>query len=286
MAINGYKCHCCLRYCKSTIFQANHNYTTKLVAVMAVVCDTAKVRFFKQITTTITCWYYISCCLRYCKSTIFQANHNSWQDKGRARCVVCDTAKVRFFKQITTRSIEAPESGVLFAILQKYDFSSKSQRPIWATANPFCCLRYCKSTIFQANHNFQRAFSNLYCVVCDTAKVRFFKQITTCRPSPIACDVLFAILQKYDFSSKSQPTPTRRVWKNVVCDTAKVRFFKQITTGFKYSYYLCMLFAILQKYDFSSKSQPSNNSSLCSFSCLRYCKSTIFQANHNRRWTS
>ena len=41
--------------------------------------------------------------------------------------VVCDTAKVRFFKQITTLSNKSLEKTLLFAILQKYDFSSKSQ---------------------------------------------------------------------------------------------------------------------------------------------------------------
>ncbi len=41
--------------------------------------------------------------------------------------VVCDTAKVRFFKQITTRRMQGQGAGALFTILQKYDFSSKSQ---------------------------------------------------------------------------------------------------------------------------------------------------------------
>ena len=41
-------------------------------------------------------------CLQYSKSTIFQANHNSDESAVRQRVVVCNTAKVRFFKQITT----------------------------------------------------------------------------------------------------------------------------------------------------------------------------------------
>ena len=44
-------------------------------------------------------------CLRYCKSTIFQANHNAFLKKYLFVFVVCDTAKVRFFKQITTYRI-------------------------------------------------------------------------------------------------------------------------------------------------------------------------------------
>ena len=92
---------------------------------------------------------------------------------------------------------------------------------------------------------------------------------------------LFAILQKYDFSSKSQPTLRKVLKMHVVCDTAKVRFFKQITTRCSPYYLRALLFAILQKYDFSSKSQPQDWNYRACAGCLRYCKSTIFQANHN-----
>ena len=43
---------------------------------------------------------------------------------------VCDTAKVRFFKQITTRLVRLFSAFQMFVILQKYDFSSKSQPAI------------------------------------------------------------------------------------------------------------------------------------------------------------
>ena len=141
-----------MRYCKSTIFQANHNKKPPSQRSPLVVCDTAKVRFFKQITTVMRCFSRLERCLRYCKSTIFQANHNF------------------------TRS--ANSLFWLFAILQKYDFSSKSQRDGCFGFGVNSCLRYCKSTIFQANHNM--SLRGVY---------EF---------------LLFAILQKYDFSSKSQ----------------------------------------------------------------------------------
>ena len=324
---------CCLRYCKSTIFQANHNALEIGVNLLFVVCDTAKVRFFKQITTMRKAGqptralfailqkydfssksqrrplYHRVCsgCLRYCKSTIFQANHNP----------KCGDKRI----------------AGLFAILQKYDFSSKSQHLLMLHHGRQRCLRYCKSTIFQANHNHRQTCVPLPVVVCDTAKVRFFKQITTNVECLAIAIRLFAILQKYDFSSKSQPSAILSSNLNVVCDTAKVRFFKQITTVSCSVFLSPMLFAILQKYDFSSKSQPHNalNGRWCvvcdtakvrffkqittyiehlavtirlfailqkyDFSsksqheydvypsdecCLRYCKSTIFQANHNK----
>ena len=327
---------CCLRYCKSTIFQANHNVEPINKPPVSVVCDTAKVRFFKQITTNnpihelpkllfailqkydfssksqpaIISLAATSSCLRYCKSTIFQANHNKFLNCHCSLFVVCDTAKVRFFKQITTRNYGGLElhkvvcdtakvrffkqittkyhtiglGGRLFAILQKYDFSSKSQQIQLLPLHCDCCLRYCKSTIFQANHNIQRSHICEILVVCDTAKVRFFKQITTSAYSNNSIGLLFAILQKYDFSSKSQLTLVDLTAISVVCDTAKVRFFKQITTLFKTIDKLTQLFAILQKYDFSSKSQQTLVMLNQQVSCLRYCKSTIFQANHNRWW--
>ena len=169
----------CLRYCKSTIFQANHNRIYNLPAPILVVCDTAKVRFFKQITTYNMIFWIIPSCLRYCKSTIFQANHNNISLVVLKDWVVCDTAKVRFFKQITTIVGWGFGGGLLFAILQKYDFSSKSQQTSPLFRSCWRCLRYCKSTIFQANHNKSSENVLLLAVVCDTAKVRFFKQITT-----------------------------------------------------------------------------------------------------------
>ena len=66
---------------------------------------------------------------------------------------------------------------------------------------------------------------------------------------------MFVILQKYDFSSKSQQVIEKTLLLSDVCDTAKVRFFKQITTEISYTELCAEMFVILQKYDFSSKSQ-------------------------------
>ena len=53
-----------------------------------------------------------------------------------------------------------------------------------------------------------------------------------------------------------------------VCDTAKVRFFKQITTDMSEDGMPRMLFVILQKYDFSSKSQPISMRAGKTYGCL------------------
>ena len=171
---------------------------------------------------------------------------------------------------------------LLFAIQQKYDFSSKSQRHQRAHHLVARCLQYSKSTIFQANHNRKgKAWRNSV-VVCNTAKVRFFKQITTPQPIFENHSELFAIQQKYDFSSKSQQLGRDGGVLHVVCNTAKVRFFKQITTRKNSLQPWPTLFAIQQKYDFSSKSQRMRSRTSFGMRCLQYSKSTIFQANHNK----
>ena len=245
----------CLWYCKSTIFQANHNYYRFDEKGEPVVCDTAKVRFFKKITTARQ-----RNALERALFVILQKYDFSSKSQHKSgwialHPVVCDTAKVRFFKQITTTRYAHALFTKLFVILQKYDFSSKSQPYFPLRVSELGCLWYCKSTIFQANHNIIRKTKRYTQVVCDTAKVRFFKQITTTPLQAKIWCMLFVILQKYDFSSKSQRPKSEYPYIAVVCDTAKVRFFKQITTGL-----YC---------DEGCKR------------CLWYCKSTIFQANHN-----
>ena len=117
---------------------------------------------------------------------------------------VCDTAKVRFFKQITTLFARKILQTRMFVILQKYDFSSKSQRRIARSANSYDVCDTAKVRFFKQITTDLPIQCNKYSDVCDTAKVRFFKQITTLVPNESEDNVMFVILQKYDFSSKSQ----------------------------------------------------------------------------------
>ena len=118
--------------------------------------------------------------------------------------VVLYTAKVRFFKQITTVVNTVEHLWMLFCIPQRYDFSSKSQQNEISCGILDSCFVYRKGTIFQANHN---RFGFSACIKW-----------------------LFCIPQRYDFSSKSQLDLTFLAHSLVVLYTAKVRFFKQITT--------------------------------------------------------
>ena len=298
---------CCLRYCKCTSFQANHNCTLHCCREILVVCDTANVRVFKQITTTTNailmlyelfailqmyefssksqlictrkrnvrvvcdtanvrvfkqittgCWLSRSCCccLRYCKCTSFQANHNLLPMGSLYPMVVCDTANVRVFKQITT-----------------------SVRAAFALDS---CLRYCKCTSFQANHNSTELITCNKLVVCDTANVRVFKQITTAPANNTSENRCLRYCKCTSFQANHNLQFACELLPLVVCDTANVRVFKQITTSKLRPSNNAELFAILQMYEFSSKSQHVSMLSYSVNSCLRYCKCTSFQANHNR----
>ena len=61
-------------------------------------------------------------------------------------------AILQMYEFSRTRRLPVP-CQLLFAILQMYEFSSKSQRYVHFSIEKVCCLRYCKCTSFQANHN-------------------------------------------------------------------------------------------------------------------------------------
>ena len=169
--------------------------------------------------------------------------------------VVADTTKVRIFKQITTLLQTEFYKNSLLLIPQRYEFSSKSQQARFRSAHEW--------------------------VVADTTKVRIFKQITTSKVLVVDYKRLLLIPQRYEFSSKSQPTPNSNVSVDVVADTTKVRIFKQITTRQESVSFAIKLLLIPQRYEFSSKSQQLSQTSWYVIRCCWYHKGTNFQANHN-----
>ena len=144
-------------------------------------------------------------------------------------------------------------------------------------------------------------------VVVATAKVRIFKQITTVRGRLLKVIVLLLLPQRYEFSSKSQHDKWNSTSWAVVVATAKVRIFKQITTGKEFELKYKQLLLLPQRYEFSSKSQPLTHcgarrmvvvatakvrifkqittgvyQASVDSRCCCYRKGTNFQANHNQ----
>ena len=194
-------------------------------------------------------------CLWYCKDIHLEANHNTgiWIDD--ENYVVYDIAKIYIWKQITTREGE--------------------------TMDDLCCLWYCKDIHLEANHNYPEGSSGVYSVVYDIAKIYIWKQITTQFQVVLKRLLLFMILQRYTFGSKSQRINIDKKVLLVVYDIAKIYIWKQITTWRVFAFSKALLFMILQRYTFGSKSQPSPCAKSIICSCLWYCKDIHLEANHN-----
>ena len=244
-------------------------------------CIPQRYDFSSKSQLRILSWMTLTRCFVYRKGTIFQANHNALKTAEETSGVVLYTAKVRFFKQITTHGSSVPAIVRCFVYRKGTIFQANHNCSCPACCRDAGCFVYRKGTIFQANHNTVRLNLKLIQVVLYTAKVRFFKQITTYGNTIEGGYQLFCIPQRYDFSSKSQQGESSNSLNLVVLYTAKVRFFKQITTVELSVMYFLMLFCIPQRYDFSSKSQQSKAAILKIISCFVYRKGTIFQANHN-----
>ena len=76
------------------------------------------------------------------------------------------------------------------------------------------------------------------------------------------------ILQRYTFGSKSQPLTYDNEFIPVVYDIAKIYIWKQITTITFAVHRIKMLFMILQRYTFGSKSQLMSRACGTSPGCL------------------
>ena len=169
--------------------------------------------------------------------------------------VVADTTKVRIFKQITTQLGYFNRIFLLLLILQRYEFSSKSQLKLGEPIKIGRCCWYYKGTNFQANHNCEVIGTQVSCVVADTTKVRIFKQITT--------------------HLRTAGTLMSCCWYY------KGTNFQANHNVEVVSHSVLVLLLILQRYEFSSKSQPILMVVAPVVGCCWYYKGTNFQANHN-----
>ena len=125
-------------------------------------------------------------CILPCKGTNFQANHNPMLILLFIVIDVFYLAKVQIFKQITTVERGEHLSREMCFTLQRYKFSSKSQRQPWHRYNKHRCVLPCKGTNFQANHNLNTVL--------------------------VVLNLMCFTLQRYKFSSKSQLIFTCLLW--------------------------------------------------------------------------
>ena len=161
----------------------------------------------------------------------FESKSQPLTGKTSFELAVPNSSKVQIWKQITTASISHSPNVLLFLIVQRYKFESKSQ------------LDGCR-----------RAGDG---AVPNSSKVQIWKQITTDAEVSPAAAWLFLIVQRYKFESKSQPSRALSETSWAVPNSSKVQIWKQITTQFQNCFLLILLFLIVQRYKFESKSQRS-----------------------------
>ena len=92
---------CCYR--KGTNFQANHNYLLNIFDVFLLLLLPQRYEFSSKSQPIDGKEQIVTGCCCYRKGTNFQANHNARLRQFSACGVVVATAKVRIFKQVTTR---------------------------------------------------------------------------------------------------------------------------------------------------------------------------------------
>ena len=143
--------------------------------------------------------------------------------------VVFNGPKIQIWKQITTRLWKLNDFSMLFSMVQRYKFESKSQPLNPPCTNKSCCFQWSKDTNLKANHN-----------AMDYPKKR---------------KELFSMVQRYKFESKSQRMPRLSLYFGVVFNGPKIQIWKQITTVHDSIRLKITLFSMVQRYKFESKSQ-------------------------------
>ena len=166
-------------------------------------------------------------------------------------------------------------------MVQRYKFESKSQRQPHSSADIPCCFQWFKGTNLKANHNMSGQNAGSVQAVSNGSKVQIWKQITTKDMKSFDWEVLFPMVQRYKFESKSQQ------WSSLYrCNRCCFQWFKG--TNLKANHNVLMfilkiwkLFPMVQRYKFESKSQPILSLSLSKSCCFQWFKGTNLKANHN-----
>ena len=143
----------------------------------------------------------------------------------------------------------------LYAIYQRTQSESKSQQLGWRTTRDLS--------------------------VCNLSKNTIWKQITTTNLKGVLTKHLYAIYQRTQSESKSQLYGYLYSNHASVCNLSKNTIWKQITTCLSTSLMLLTLYAIYQRTQSESKSQPSENTSPVMSICMQSIKEHNLKANHN-----
>ncbi len=222
-------------------------------------------------------------CMQSIKEHNLKANHNGVGRFVVYKVSVCNLSKNTIWKQITTVRQTLSWATNLYAIYQRTQSESKSQQARCYSDGRNFCMQSIKEHNLKANHNTSVAHDLKIGSVCNLSKNTIWKQITTksfCAPTPVC---LYAIYQRTQSESKSQPKHrSNRVYKSV-CNLSKNTIWKQITTPSNIGSTGGILYAIYQRTQSESKSQPICCACSRSIICMQSIKEHNLKANHNVR---
>ncbi len=173
----------------------------------------------------------VSFCMQSIKEHNLKANHNEVMRKRFLIFSVCNLSKNTIWKQITTKRLQAVNILCLYAIYQRTQSESKSQR--------------CSG------------FAAPLASVCNLSKNTIWKQITTPFSSIIFQFFLYAIYQRTQSESKSQQIDKGDIRHQVCMQSIKEHNLKANHNGTTSGSCCTGLYAIYQRTQSESKSQPT-----------------------------
>ncbi len=216
--------------------KANHNGVPLWSFRKFSVCNLSKNTIWKQITT-LALWFTLITtlyaiyqrtqsesksqhylthgvrmlfCMQSIKEHNLKANHNNSANTMLAAGSVCNLSKNTIWKQITTYTVICFCFVCLYAIYQRTQSESKSQRESNSWIKWMICMQSIKEHNLKANHNRVLRLYRIQDSVCNLSKNTIWKQITTDLVSLCPRCNLYAIYQRTQSESKSQ-----HIW----CDT-------------------------------------------------------------------
>ncbi len=146
-------CFFCMQSIKEHNLKANHNEVRLAFISKRSVCNLSKNTIWKQITTLAAILTGNTLCMQSIKEHNLKANHNSGNACLCKAWSVCNLSKNTIWKQITTHIVGRCKPTSLYAIYQRTQFESKSQRIASMNLGEVICMQSIKEHNLKANHN-------------------------------------------------------------------------------------------------------------------------------------
>ena len=287
--------------------KANHNSTMEEKQVIFLYAIYQRTQSESKSQLVIVWRHNPYFCMQSIKEHNLKANHNGLMVAEWTWSSVCNLSKNTIWKQITTSKWGNCKQSVLYAIYQRTQSESKSQRYLGIGLTPLICMQSIKEHNLKANHNVRTGILREVISVCNLSKNTIWKQITTADQQAKPHPALYAIYQRTQSESKSQPeqqaieaakicmqsikehnlkanhNSLSHVFPSAqsVCNLSKNTIWKQITTCWRWCGNCGRLYAIYQRTQSESKSQLVLVTSTKWLVCMQSIKEHNLKANHN-----